>query len=116
MMTKDQQDTVTKVYRRFYESDLADAEWTDIDEQMTMLEWLDDNQLATESRVKFNEHVNGKPRCMQDHTGSECFVPTIIEATSAILDLYESTSNLHEKNRFILRYYLALSQVGFILF
>lgn len=115
MMTPDQQKTVLQVYRRFVESDLSDTEWTDVDEAMSMLEWIDDSQLVKEASVKIMEHMAGTPKCNQYHGDLPCFVPTIIEASTYIVDLYNSTENLHPKNRFILQYYLALSQVGFIL-
>ncbi len=115
MMTPDQQKTVTQVYRRFFDSDLADTEWTDVDEAMSMLDWLDDKQLVKEAAVKIMEHTAGTPKCNQYHGDLPCFVPTIIEASTYIVDLYTDTENLHEKNRFILQYYLALAQVGFII-
>lgn len=116
MMTKDQQLIVTQVYRKFYESDSADEGWTDIDEQMSMLEWLDDNQLVVEAAVLMQLQAQGTPRCGQPHPISQCFVPTIVEAVGYILDLFANTGSLHAKNKFILQYYLALSQIGFIVY
>jgi hypothetical protein len=116
MMTKEQQQTVTQVYRKFYDSDSIDEGWTEIDEQMSMLEWLDDNQLVVEAAVLIQLQTQGQPRCDQNHPISECFVPTIIEAVGYILDLFGKSGNLHAKNKFILQYYLALSQIKFIVY
>lgn len=113
-MTKDAQETVSKVYRRFVEADAAETAWTTIDEQMSMLEWLEDTQLAIEAAVLLQLHSQGNPRCNQDHPASECFIPLIIESVTHILDLYAKTANLHVKNKFILQYYLAMTQVGYI--
>lgn len=115
-MTKDQQEIVSRVYVKFYKSDCTDEGWTDIDEQMSHLEYLEDNQLVIESAVLIQLQSGGQPKCTLDHPNKECFVPIVIEAVGYILDLYESTSNLHPKNKFILQYYLALSQVGHILY
>lgn len=116
MMTKDQQEVVSQVYRRFFDADMLEKNWTNIDEQMSMLEWLDDNQLVIECAVLLQLQTQGEPRCNQNHPTSECFIPLIIDAVTSILDLFSATGGLHEKNKFILRYYLAMSQVGFIIY
>lgn len=116
MMNKDQRETVKLVYQRFVESDGLDQAWSDLDEQMSLLEWLDDGQLIIEASVKIKEQTMGQPRCNQNHSIGDCFVPTIIEAVGLILDLYSKTGNLHSNNKFIVKYYLALSQVGFIIY
>lgn len=116
MMTKDQQEVVSQVYRRFYDADANDKNWTNIDEQMHMLDWLDDNQLIVEAAVLYQIQTAGEPRCNQKHPITECFIPLVIDAVTSILDLFAETGSLHEKNRFILQYYLAMSQVGFIVY
>ncbi|NJO48230.1 MAG: hypothetical protein HC840_00780 [Leptolyngbyaceae cyanobacterium RM2_2_4] len=116
MMTKDQQETVLKVYRRFVDADNAETQWTNIDEQMSMLEWIEDQQLVIEAAVLIQLQSQGEPRCNQNHPVSECFVPSIIESVGYILDMYAQTGHLHAKNKFILQYYLAMSQVGFIVY
>jgi len=115
-MTQDQKVTVSQVFQRFVESDTAERGWSDVDEQMSMLEWLSDGQLAIEASVLLQIQSGGNPQCRQEHSKSACFVPTILEAVGVILDLYGKTSNLHPRNKFILQYYLALSQVGFIVY
>lgn len=113
-MTKEQQDTVKYVFGKLAAADNAETSWTDIDEQMSMLEWIDDPQLVIEAAVVMSLHSKGEPRCGTDHPISECFVPVLVEAIGYILDLYAKTGNLHAKNKFILQYYLAMSQTGFI--
>lgn len=113
-MTKDQQETVKNVFSKLAAADAAETSWTDIDEQMSMLEWIDDPQLVVEAAVIMAIHSKGEPRCGTDHDLTECFVPTLVEAVGIILDLYGKTGNLHVKNKFILQYYLAMAQVGFI--
>lgn len=115
MMTQDQAKIVMAVYRKFAEQDEQNAEeWTPIDEYMEKLDWLNNGQLIIEAQVKYNEHKSGEPRCQYPHGKTECIVPIIVDAVMAILDLYKKTGNLHEKNRFILMYYLALSQANWI--
>lgn len=114
MMTKEQQETVTKVYRQFYGSDTRDTDWTEIDTFMEAMAWLDDPQLVIETAIVHQIQCAGQPRCTQDHPIENCFVPTIIDAVGHILDLYAETQNLHVKNRFILEYYLAVTQEGLI--
>lgn len=115
-MTPDQIKTVTEVYRKFADSDNDETEWTNIDEHMSSLEWLGDNQLTIEAEVKYNEQKKGTPRCPANHSHEHCFIPVVIDAVTAILDLYKETKQLHPKNKYILQYYLALSQDGFIVF
>lgn len=116
MMTQDQAKTVSMVYRKFLaQEDTNGDDWTILDEYMEKLDWLDNDQLAIEAEVKYNEHKSGEPRCQYPHDEKECFVLVIIDAVMAILDLYKKTKNLHEKNRYILSYYLALSQANFII-
>lgn len=115
MMTPDQAKTVSTVYRKFVAQDESNSDdWTVLDEYMEKLDWLEDHQLTIESEVKYNEHKSGEARCQYPHEKTECFVPVIMDAVMAILDLYKKTGNLHEKNRYILMYYLALSQANFI--
>lgn len=114
MMDKDQQVVVSKVYRKFFEEDTQDFGWDEIDDQMSHLDYLADNQLAIESAVILQLHQQGTPTCNQDHPLVDCFIPLVIEAVTYILDLYMKTEHMPNKSRFILQYYLALSQVGYI--
>lgn len=114
MLTKDESETVRRVFQKFASTDNAEPGWSDIDEHMSMLEWLGDAQLVIESSVIWQLHCQGETKCNQSHPSSECFVPTIVEAVGLILRLYEQNFNLHANNRFILNYYLCLTHVGFI--
>lgn len=114
MISHDERETVLKVFRKLAAMDIQNPEWGPMDEQLWILSWLEDNQLVTEAEVKLFEHKQGEPRCTSDHPISECFVPVIVDAVVIILDLHRVTGYLHEKNKLILQYYLALSQVGYI--
>lgn len=114
MMTPDQVRIVAQVYRRFAESE--DRPWDSLDDNLWPLEWLDNDQLHRECDVLLEKHRQGKPRCDVEHKKeNECFVPTIIDAVVAILDLYKKTGYMHKNNRYILEYYLALTQIGMII-
>lgn len=113
MMTSDQARAVAQVFRRFVNSE--DRPWDDLDEQLNMLDWLDDDQLHREADVVFEQHKNKNTRCSVPHKNDECFVPTIIEAVNAILELYKETGQMHKNNRYILQYYIGLTHIGMIL-
>lgn len=112
-MTPEQVKVVAQVYNRFFDKETEDT-WTDVDDYLSMLEWLDDDQLYREADVIYEAHKFGKVRCDMDHPSTECFIPTVVDAVGAILDLYRETSNLHKNNRYILQYYLALCQAQVI--
>lgn len=114
MMSKEQISTVVKVYRKFHDLDLIDTQWTELDEYMYLLDWLEDKQITIEASVLLKNQSSGNPRCNSKHSQSECFVPTILEAIGYILELYSNTNKLHIKNRFILQYYISISQIGII--
>lgn len=115
-MTTYQQNIIDKVYKKFVESDSIDIQWTDIDEQISILEWLDDRQLMIEAKVKLHEQSGGQPRCNQDHPINDCFIPIAIEAVKFIVDSYAKTKTLNSNDRFVIKYYLSLSQVGLIIY
>lgn len=109
-------ETIEKVYQRFLESDIKQQGWSELDEQMYALECLSDNQLTIEASVKLNEHLSGNPRCSQDHAIEQCFVPVIVDAVTIILDNYMESGDLSVNNRFVLEYYLSVSQIGLIVY
>ena len=85
--------------------------WTDLDEYMVLLEWLDSDQLYRECDALYSIHKNEKMGCPYIHSeGTICFVANVLEAVEAILELYRETNNLHVKNRYVLCNYLALCQ------
>lgn len=112
MMTPEQVKNVTHVYNKFMNSEKRG--WDELDNCLELLEFIDDDQLHREASVMYDKHRHGAS-CHVDHPESDCFVPHIIEAISAILELYMDTGNMHKNNRYILQYYLALSQAEMIL-
>ena len=115
MMGKEEKDIVTVVYRRFLESESDDA-WTDLDEKLVVLDWLNDQELVSEAIVKYLSHSKEGTvfRCMQDHKQADCFSPFVLEAVESILVLWNDTKDLHSKNRYVLEFYLAMSDLGLI--
>lgn len=108
MMDSSQKDAVTIVYNRFM--DQEGRGWDQLDDTLDLLEYLDDDQLYREASVLYSYQEHKNPRCPQDHHKSKCFIPVVIEAVSAILELYQDSPTMHPKNRYILQYYLAISQ------
>ncbi len=114
MMDAAQKEVVSLVYRRFLESESADK-WTDLDENCIFYDWLMDNEIVLESMVKLSGHSKGAFRCNLDHKQpQDCFAPYILEAVEAIVDLYKETEDLHPHNRYILIFYLVMSEMNLI--
>lgn len=113
MMTNDQRRVVVQVYTHFLENESRG--WDGLDDYMDHLDYLDNDQLHREADMIYSIHVNGDARCQQEHAKEKCLIPLLIESVGAILDLYKETGNLHEKNRYVLQYYLAMNQASMIL-
>jgi hypothetical protein len=112
MMTKDQSEVVKLVYNRLIESE--DCVWTDIDYNIEFFNWLNDKELVKESQIKYDSHCGGVFRCSQNHEQEHCFAPYVLESVGSIISLFEETRSLHAKNRYILTYYLAMSEMKMI--
>lgn len=114
MMTKDQEEAVKTVFRKF-SGDEEHRGWTEVDDDLSYLGYLTDEEIVIETEVQLNKHSEGKPRCTETHgPGSKCLVPVIIDAASAIVELYQQSKQIHSKNRYVLEYYLAFSHLGLI--
>lgn len=114
MMTTDQVKNVTYVYTQLMESEKLRGGWDEIDESMHYLGWIEDDQIAREADVAYEIHKRGKVKCALEHPGKECFVPNIVEAVGAILDLWRENGQLHKNNRYILEFYLAYTQAQMV--
>lgn len=112
MMSPEQRKTVTSAYNHLMERE--GRGWDELDDCLDYLEYLDDNQLHRETDVIYTQHVSRRVKCRQDHPIEHCFIPMLVDAVTAILELYKETNSLHPKNRYILQYYLAMQQVGMI--
>jgi hypothetical protein len=109
MMTKEESETVKIVYNRLMESEGED--WSPIDDSLELCSYLTDSELVTESSIKYVVHCQGVFRCSQDHDIQFCMAPRILDAVEAILALYWQTKELHAKNRYLLEYYLTMSEM-----
>lgn len=113
-MTSEQSKNITYLVDRFLESESKG--WTNLDDLLEYLEYLTDPEIYTESEALYSIHKTKKMGCPYVHKeGSVCFVYGILDAVEAILNLYEESGSLHPRNRYVLCYYLALSQDGQIL-
>ena len=112
MMTPEQARIVKMVYSRFIKSE--EDGWSEIDNNLEFFSFLTDGETILEAQIKFLRHSKGTFRCFQEHSSEECVAPLILEAVGIILELYEINRMLHEKNRYILTYYLAMSELGLI--
>lgn len=112
MMTSEQAKTVVQAYNHLIESEKRG--WDALDDYLDYLDYLDNDQLHRESDVIYSKHSVGVAKCQQDHPKEKCFIPVMVDAVGAILELYKETGNLHEKNRYILQYYVAMTQADMI--
>jgi hypothetical protein len=100
---------IDRVFERFAEADNRQTKWTNLDTNMELLTWLDDDQLVREARMSYDRLVNsGTPQCKYDHKGGECFVPIIMKATAYIMESYERIPKLTDKARYIAQYFISL--------
>lgn len=113
MMTKEQTEIVKQAYSHLLDSEKRG--WDGLDDYIDYLDYLNDDQLHREADVIYSYHITGMPRCSQNHAREKCFIPVLVEAAGAILELYKETGNLHEKNKYVLQYYLAMNQANMIL-
>lgn len=108
MMSKEQVKVVTQAYNHLLKNE--ERGWDALDNSIGFLEYLDDGELIREAQALYLLHRDSAVSCTEDHPKDKCFVPIIIEAVAAILELYEEHPNLHEKNKYIIQYYLAMDQ------
>lgn len=112
MMTEEEAKIVKLVYNRFIDSE--DQTWTTIDDNLEFVDYLTDDELIREASIKADDHSVGVFRCKSSHEANFCFAPFILESVNSILSLNEKTGELHPKNRYILTYYLSMSELGLI--
>lgn len=112
MMNAEQTNVVRTVYNRFIDSE--DVNWTIIDDNLHFLGYMLDSDLMREASIKYHLHSHGVFRCASDHEQQFCFAPHILEAVGSIVELYEETGELHEKNRYIIEYYMSMAEAGMI--
>lgn len=112
MMTPEEVKVVVFVYQNFMVNE--DSRWSEIDDNLEMFEWLSNKEIITECEIKLKMHLRGTFRCTQDHEQEHCMSPMILDAVESIVKLYKETKNLHDKNKYILIYYLVLSEMKII--
>src|SRR5579864_4811848 len=108
MMSQEQRKIVLDVYNHLLESEKRG--WDGLDNYVEFLDYLDNDQLHREADVIYSQHYNARVCCAQDHPPEQCFVPILVEAAGAILELYKESGNLHDRNKYILQYYIAMNQ------
>ena len=113
MMRQEELALIKVVYERFLDSESTD--WSDLDYNLEFFGWLNDKELVNETKIKRTKHLKGKVfMCATVHDQQDCFAPYILEAVGYILNEWDKTRTLSEKNRYILLYYTAMSEMGVI--
>ena len=108
MMSVEQENAVKFVYRNFITHDYRRG-WTEIDDRLYELSFLNDDQTILETETQVYMHSVGNLKCAEDHGESTCIVPQLMDSVNAICELFQETQQLHPKNRYILHNYLAVS-------
>ena len=112
MMSKDEAETVKIVYNRFITNE--DDSWTAIDDNLEMYGWLNNEEIIAHTKLKIDDHSKGVIRCKSSHDQSICFAPRVLESAQSIIKLYDETGDLHPKNKYLLEYYLVMSEMRLI--
>jgi len=113
MMDHEEKELVTYVRSHLLKNE--ERGWDALDNYILYLEYLDNDQLHREADVVYSEHNKGRVRCEnKQHPREQCFIPDLHEAVGIILGLYKETGQLHDKNRYILQYYLAMTHAKMI--
>jgi hypothetical protein len=113
-MTNEQAQIVRQVYDRFNDGENDNVLWTEIDETLWQLSWLDGDQLIREASVLFSHYKGRQVKCNMVHVQSECFAPKIVGAVEAILESHGRAGKMLSEHKYILQYFLTLSQLGVI--
>lgn len=111
-MTPDQRNIVRRVYNHLLSHE--NRGWDELDDFVDYLGFLDDNELHRECDILYSQHKNVAVKCQQKHSKEECFIPILVEAVFAIIELYKETNHLPIKNKYVLQYYLAMNQANMI--
>lgn len=113
-LTTEKVTVILSVYKKLSDNEVED--WGPIDEAISLLEYLDEVQLFRESSVLYGTHKGHNVGCGNDPHQDECFIHSIVDAVSYILESYEDVGKMDGKGKFayILKYYIALNQVGLI--
>lgn len=114
MITIEQAKVIGTVLKRF--NDNEPLGWNDVDDAIVCAAWLNDQEVIAETGIWMEKHKGKNARCPQVHSNSVCFVPSVIEAVSYIVDDFASSKRLAKKARFVLEYYIAFSSCGEIIF
>jgi hypothetical protein len=112
MMTEEEAKIVKIVYGRFIENE--DSTWTGIDDNLELFEYLNNEEIISETRIRIDDHSRGVIRCKSSHDESLCFAPKVLEAAQNIVKLYDETGRLHPKNKYVLTYYNVMSVMKLI--
>lgn len=110
-MNSEQTESLMLILDRLEHID-SNPKWTKLDDYMSYLEWLDNEQMFKEADAVFEKHIQGNPRCTVDHDRGQCYAPIMVEAVEGILKLYDQTGYMHKTHRYVLQYYLAFTHAG----
>lgn len=114
MFQQNETDNINFVANRFKEME-SFPHWTDVDDGLLNLDYLNDKELVLEAKLLSNKHHAGNPRCPVEHKTTECVVPVIIKAVDCIIRESAKKKALSPDHKLILQYYLALDFAGEIL-
>ncbi len=100
---------ITNVFNKFLLTE-NNPKWEPFDDNMSYLEYLEDSELVSEAHVMLIKHSQGSWGCGAVH--ENCPISNVLEAVESILELQKTAEKLHVNNRYILEFYLTMSQMG----
>ena len=109
MMSPQEVRNITFIFNQFISTESGNT-WEKFDDHMSYLEYLTDSELIVEASAMLLGHSQGTVSCGSPCT--TCSVPHILDAVGSILELQNTTKNLHPNNKYILQFYLTISQLG----
>lgn len=107
-MSPEQRKIVVDVYNHLISKE--ERPWGALDDFLEYLGFLSDDEVYREADV-INE-IYSRNHSKENPQGK--FIPYLIEASSAISELYMETNSLHTKNRYILQYLIAMHQADLL--
>jgi hypothetical protein len=114
MLTKEDKEKIDKVYKKFLQAE--ETGWTELDENILLLDNLKDREVLVESQIRAIEHSAKGIRCHRDHGPKEgCYAPKIFEVVELIIKQNPHARKLVPEDRYILIYYLTMCEMEFLI-
>lgn len=103
---------LNRAYKICQDLDRKQEEWSDLDEQMYLLGWLNDSQIVLEADMAI-ERNSSKDICQYNDEADDVVAILESAAVSAV-EIWREYKSLHANDRYVLEYYLSLCHLKII--